>query len=220
MTINKSNTICFAPQHNKRFRSDATGAFQPEANSFAEFHKIPPVNVFFLDNKLPRKVVKELIINAIEMIKPDNIAFFCHGWKNGIQLGLDTSNVKSIVMPWVKNPVITLYACSCGTGDNVGFADALRDHLCKSGSPNNIINAHYTDGHTTHNPNLKRFEGRGSLIGGIDGIKIVSPKSKKEFAKCRELLKKTAFRFDFPFLSLAEIHLTIDNDRENLYPVV
>ena len=219
--IDRKRTVIFAPQHNSLFKKDATGAFQPEAIAFADYHDIDPKNVFFLNNKLPRKAVRGLIKDIIAEYRPYNLAFFCHGWKNGIQLGFDTSNIEQIgKFDGLANPIITLYSCSCGTGQNIGFADMFRDYLCGIGCIDNAINAHYTAGHTTKNPFVRRFEGRSSLIGGIDGSNIVSPKRKAEFAKWSKLLQKTVFRFAYPFMSYSEIHSVIDSLNENLYPTI
>jgi hypothetical protein len=212
-----TQTICFAPQFNSALRKDASGAFQPEAIAFAKFHGISDKKVFFLNNKLCRAIMRELVYDAIELHKPDNVAFFCHGWKTGIQLGFDL-NFLDINPFSIKNPHIVLYACNTATGNDKngtgGFADMLRKYLLKQGNSDCIIDAHFTAGHTTKNPNVRRFKNSDT------GIDIVSAKDKIRFAKWRKLLAKTQFRFAFPFMSFDEINSVIDGTNENVYPII
>jgi hypothetical protein len=113
-------------------------------------------------------------------------------------------------------PVVALYCCSTGAassadayaefGGDGGFADRLRDALCVAGGVHCTVDAHTTAGHTTMNPYVRRFEGRGSRVGGVGGFDLVSPKSGDLWRRWRRALRETSLRYRFPVMSVAEIH--------------
>ncbi len=136
-----------------------------------------------------------------------HLAVFCHGWANGLQL-VPMASVKDFAkeIAWATDaPIVTLYACSTADGPHLGgdggFADALRDALCKVGATGCVVDAHTTAGHTTRNPYVRRFYGAASPVGGVW---IVEPKS----ALWRPWVKalQGPFRWEFPLLTVAEIH--------------
>lgn len=169
----------------------------------------------------------------------DAVVFFCHGWKSGIQFGF--SNGKKDIDPLAKaiadrsievemmeerlfTPVIPLYCCSTGRdadreseddlevfGGEGGFADSLRDGLCRAGAIYCRVLAHTTAGHTTQNPHVREFLGNGRSLGGEGGSYIIPKKNPKHFRAWRkQLLEDSDFRFDFPFMTTEEIQLQID----------
>lgn len=83
---------------------------------------------------------------------------------------------------------VTFYACSAadnptkkgisldGPGTDGGFADEVRDELCRQACPWSIVYAHATAGHATKNRFLAAFEGRGSPLGGQGGSAVVRAK--------------------------------------------
>lgn len=91
-------------------------------------------------------------------------------------------------LPRGKGPRVALLSCSAadnpkkkgqqldGPGTDGGFADGLRDELCRLGCPWNIVLAHATSGHAGKNPFLAAFEGRGSAAGGQGGSAVVRAK--------------------------------------------
>lgn len=93
------------------------------------------------------------------------------------------------VAPERKDLRVTLFACSAadnprkkgvqldGPGTDGGFADELRDELCRQGQTECIVWAHPFSGHATRQPYLAAFEGRGSAIGGVGGTVPVRPKT-------------------------------------------
>lgn len=129
------------------------------------------------------------------------IAFFMHGWAKGIQCGLRLEDLEEFAYECVQedviasgskeNPIyIILYCCltadvpgspkanqkKLGPGGDGGFADRMRDEFCKHDEPWIKIYAHTTAGHTTRNPYVRTFEGKGSQVGGVDGDWLVRPK--------------------------------------------
>ncbi len=219
------NVLCIRPRYNTPGKKDVTGAFAPEAEKFAKCHGNGTILDF--DNRKPlaarRKEVMQLIDGTTESPyrEFDAVAFFCHGWSNGIQAGFTRANVATLVAavqetsPFESVRVV-LYCCStgddpqdspkqaAGTGDN-SFADKLRDTLCQEGDEECHVVAHDTVAHTTMNPFALFFDGMGSTSGGAGGFYPVAPGSQL-WAKWRKALRTTNLRFRFPFMSVAEIH--------------
>jgi hypothetical protein len=225
--VDGKNVLVFAPQYNTAGKkADATGAFQPEAQAFARHHGVPKNQVVYVDNTLSKREMRQTVLGVVAAFRqgasggkpPDAVAFFCHGQGKRIQFGFDTTNVADLAkaMTGIVAPRVALYACNTGKasdaealaafGGDGGFADALRDALCQAGATECQVDAHTTAGHTTMNPNVRRFQGMGSPVGGVGGFYIVHPKQKNLWKKWRTVLRETNLRFDFPFMSVAEIH--------------
>ena len=225
MAIDGKKILVLAPLHNTGAKKDATGAFQPEALAFANRHEVPREQVIWIDNHLSKRAMRAAVLAEIEKAKKENgslaaLACFCHGWKTGIQFGFDRSSVGWLAqaLAGARDVRVALYACSTaqGEGDDAaavggdgGFADLLRDTLCRAGAVDCQVDAHTTAGHTTKNPFVRRFQGMGSPLGGAGGFLIVSPSQKQLFAKWRRQLASTDLRYDFPFMTVAEIHSAI-----------
>lgn len=224
--------IAFAPIHDKsginpkngRPWKDATHAFIPEAKAFLRHHKQPESDLVMVDNSKSPAEMKRAVYAALDREprkKIHGVAFFCHGLKDRIQFGIRQSDIPEFAEKMVKHadPAlrVTFYACDAGRdndgqrdddleqfgGDN-GFADRVRDELCRHGNVRCVVDAHTTAAHTTMNPHVRRFEGMGSPVGGIGGYYIV-PRGAKVWGKWVKALK-TDLRFAFPYLTTAEIH--------------
>lgn len=221
---NSKNTICLTGDRNAVGKNDYTGAFLPECKAFMScwnlsVHK--KINLANNNTKRKDELFKEIREFAKTEGTPEVIAIFCHGLSKSIQFGLTNSNVKEFAAllrelhgPYNTEVAVILYCCSTGTsavgtgssnqnGDG-GFADALRDALCKEGFVDCRVMGHSESGHTTRNPTKRFFDGQGSSFGGNGGQWIVAPKTS-HFSKWRDLLKTDA-RFKVPFMTIAEIH--------------
>lgn len=134
------------------------------------------------------------------------IAFFCHGWTDGVQAGFTRGTIgafadlaKAAAAPG-QLLRIALYACSTGSdrfghdGDN-SFADFARDHISDLGLRVQI-DCHTTPGDATENSHLRRLESPA----GVGGTLLVDPMNHH----VQELLR-TLWRFRFPFKSRDEI---------------
>jgi hypothetical protein len=207
-----SAPLVFAPQFNTRGRRDATGAFQPEAEAFCRARGGVP---FLVGNTLDAPAMRAQVYGQIDRaVGPvRTVACFCHGSGTGIQFGFNRRNAIDLALAIAKVSTpdvrVALYCCNTaggpGVGGDGGFADSLRDALCRAGAVQCQVDAHTTAGHTTRNPYARRFLGMGSAVGGVGGLWIVAPRSTL-WAKWRRALRDTSLRFDFPFLSIAEIH--------------
>lgn len=212
------NAVVLLPDRNKPLRNDFGGAFQPEAVRFIKHHNLPckatcisigkPFGVRGID-------VTKALVGHTEPL--DTVAFFCHGYSRSIQLGFtraDVDNLARVLAPVSTSDLrVVLYSCTVGSwikgtpGGDGGFADLLRDALCRHGVIDCQVDAHTTGGHCTENPFVRRFRGKGSPVGGVGGEWIVE-KGKELWARWVTLMKMKSgtLRFDFPFMSQAEIH--------------
>lgn len=218
--------LIFIPLHNSKGKRDVTGAFLPEAIAFKLQHGGV---VYSVDNSLPMARRRAEVLRKIERERDffNTVAFFCHGWQDGIQLGFNRKNVRELARALFEygalndnDMVVALYCCSTGedpqdkpleavgTGDN-SFADKLRDALCEQGEINCRIVAHSTAGHTTQNPHVLYMDGMGSNLGGVGGYAPVGPKSKL-WVKWKKALRTTDLRFRFPYMTVAEIHAELE----------
>lgn len=208
------NALIFIPKNNAPGKSDVTGAFAPEAAAFMRTHGIPATRRVVFDNARDYLGRAKIVLDTLARVEPgslETIAFFCHGWRDGIQAGVHRSLsvfADALAKRCVLDPTIILYACSAGrdgdsdaiddtqpgAGDDGGFADALRDALVARGMRPRIF-AHTTDGHTTRNPYVRLFDDSRAASGEW----LVEPGSKSWKRWCAEL--KGNLRFRFPFVS-------------------
>lgn len=119
---------------------------------------------------------------------------------------------------------LAFFACSTGlygskktmasrSGDN-SFADRLRDELCCAGVVRNSVLAHYSRGDYLRNPDIVRFDGNGSPVGGCGGDFVIPPATTKfnmrMRRKYRELIQKdSSWAFDAIFSSIPTLQRRI-----------
>ena len=204
-------------------KPDFVGAFDPEAKLFMKRWNIPAECRLKVNLSKNEQARRKQVLDFIEDLRvkgytTDSFAFFCHGFANRIELGFKIANVpqlvnaaKSVSTPGSNIFTIPLYCCSTGDGpgkegDN-GFADKLRDALCQVGFTNCVVDAHVTAGHTTQNSMKRRYMGMGSPVGGVGGVWIVAPGTT--LVKKYKVALKTNQRFEFPYMSIGEIHTTL-----------
>lgn len=194
------NGVIFVPDRNKPGRKDMTGAFLPEAVRFAtaiggQTSWIIPINVGKTRRSREKAVIAGIQKAYEERGQLDVVAFFCHGYRYRLQMGFGTrfkvdrvwlgKLAATIAATSAEDVSVPLYACSAATsaknandqtaaGDG-GFADELRDALCREGATWNTVIGHSTAGHTTRNPYVRVFQGEGTSTGGIGGCWIARP---------------------------------------------
>lgn len=218
---------------NSKGKKDATGAFIPEAEAFAEYWNTEKNNIIGIPLEgMSKKKRRELTIASIKESMngtPLNlVALFGHGWPSGIQFGFGMKEIPELADCLVEhcayNARIVLYACltaenserdndheHVGPATDGGFADILRDELAKRGMIG-WIDAHKTAGHTTWNPYVVRFDCEDLKDIDMDfagGYWLVQPRSP-HWKKWREALKGD-MRFRFPMMTEKEIFLTLDS---------
>lgn len=175
--------------HGKR---DYTGAFKPEADrlaAIAENSHTIRVDVSRSMTQRRKQLFKE-IDSLSDKTSFTDVAIFCHGWSTGLQCGIrskDTDDFANAIAPFMsaggdsESPmVVSLYACLAGNsktspGGDGGIADLMRDSLCKTDFSWCRVFSHTTKGHTTRNPYVRVFDGKGSTVGGVDGDWMIRP---------------------------------------------
>lgn len=232
--IGQLKILVFRPAYNSKGRRDVTGAFKPEAEKFVACVGPAKSRIVAIDNRKSMAARKRAVLSELEAADAedeffDGVAFFCHGWSTGIQLGFRTSDtpvLASAIQDICEHSFtnVPLYCCSTGrakqygsrrgealaafsspgTGDD-SFADKLRDELCAQGAEYCRVMGHTTVAHTTKNPFARFFDGMGSPVGGVGGYVPVGPKSKL-WQPWRHALQQTDLRFRFPFMEVTEIH--------------
>lgn len=185
--------LIFAPDFDSPGKKDVSGAFLPGARAFARHHNAVPEDVIkrfasgvHIDQ---RRAQVSLAIRAVDA-PLDVLAFFCHGWKNGIQAGFTLSHqllfARLMAQHAKPNAHVLLFACdagrdadadevddrSTGPGGDGGFADGLRD-ACEALGRSVTVLAHATTGHTVENPFARRF---APDTGGKGGDWYIDPK--------------------------------------------
>lgn len=212
------NGFVFAPETNEPGKRDAD-EFRREARKFAAQRGIAPERIRIFPNDAPRKVRRQFVTDAlIGFSGLDCVAFFCHGWRDGIQAGFSTAHMEELARVLYESckpgARIPLYCCSTAqgaAGGDGGFADALRDELVGK-LPGAVIDAHDRAGHTTQNPYVRRF-----VVGEFrekGGAWVVDPVDSR-FPVWRRMLRETDLRFDFPFMSQAQIRAEIGHRKES-----
>lgn len=188
------NTVIF-------YAANSNEEFHREAERMAKLYDCILMGVSCAEQE-DRHSRREKIKNCLNNLKEITlVAFMCHGWKQGIQLGFDLTNIEFLasVLKGLGSPKIMLYCCGTAEGGvdgDGGFADRLRD---LSGF---TVNAHDGVGHTTRRPYVKRFEGGEARIGGDW---IIAPNSDL-WPKWYKALKGDGdFRFRYPMMSKEEI---------------
>ena len=215
----RMSTIAFYP--NKAAKGDGFNVFYPEAKKFDAYHngtgldtnRLFAINAMRMTGIVPvaekRASMSARRKQVLDILKAhrgtyDHVAFFCHGWRTGMQFGFDMQTAKILAAEIARGAEfvtivdVTLYSCSCGSGDSDGdggFADALRDELCKAGVIGCKVVAHTTAGHATSNPYVREFNGNGSPVGGTGGQWIVAPGSEL-WGEWIKALRTTNLRFE------------------------
>lgn len=229
MPLEKQKLLIFTPKSNVEGKKDATGAFHPEAETFASLARAGS-RIYQLDNLKPFARRRAEVVAELERAKGGgftSVAFFCHGWLDGIQAGFlrrhagELAQAIHAVVSSSPNAVTTdvvvpLFCCStgqdpqddpitaAGTGDD-SFADKLRDALCAAGQVDCRVMAHTVAAHTTKNPMVLFMDGMGVATGGVGGYAPASPKSES-WSAWKSALQSTSLRFRMPYMSPAEIH--------------
>lgn len=212
--------IAFATRYNEPGKRDATGAFQPRARAFCRMHG---GHFVLFDDSKPMRARGREIVDYLEQYAGRplvSVAFFCHGWSRGIEAGFDLREGRGLSVDVLAGAIaaksgagviVPLFCCSTADspheapGGDGGFADELRDALCRAGATNCRIDAHDRDGHTTRNPFVRRFEGEHSPVGGAGGRYLVRPRGPLWSAWVAALRGRDDFDVVYPFLDTKTI---------------
>lgn len=225
--------LAFAPLISSHGRSDAP-YFRRQALEYLRRHGGGVFHV--VDNSASpaargAEVVRQ-ILETPRKRKVISVAFFCHGWSQGIQAGFDLRKGKGLhvdelaeALAQVAAPglILPLYACTTadepagakGTdpadvpGGDGGFADRLRDALVSKGVTRCRIDAHDRKGDTTLNPYVRRFEGDGTGEERFGGEWLIAP-TDPDFDRWRHELRTTSMHLDYPWLERDAIRTLLE----------
>ncbi len=211
--------LLFVPDANRPGLFDVTGAFAPEARRFALQHGADPALAIVRFPALAKAQAdrRAPIYEALKRQKGQPAlsiaAWFCHGYRDGLQSGLSTRDLPELANKLAgrleHDGHVLLYACDAGRdgdaersddtlpgpGGEGGFADGLRDQLEALGRRVTIM-AHTRAGHTTTNPYARRF---AAGTGGQGGSWYVEPGTPLFQRFMRALKEPTStLRFRFP----------------------
>ena len=218
--------------------NDVGGTFMPEAYYFSYFNSAPIQSTYIINNgeciiendelkkTIPNVRMKTEILNVLDGISTPQkvIAFFCHGFFDGIQLGFNLRNyvqyqgnrlrdvealARAIGRIGTRDVRIPLYACLAGRDDD-GFAAQLRDELVAY-CPNCLVDAHTNARHATWNPYVKRFV----APAGSNGCMIV-PENHRLWPEWRRLLSnpfgtQSTLVWKYSQMTIDKIHTYLDN---------
>lgn len=220
--------LCIAPSKDTVGRKDASGAFIPMARRFLGIHREVPGKLSTFDPTLPMRKRRSEVRSLVGTLERNlsTVAFFCHGWKDGIQAGWTDEQLVDLVSMLLTRTTdgslkrVILYACDSGRdgdldreddlvpgpGGDGGFADLLRDQFATFGASVDVF-AHTTAGHTTSNPYVRVFYGAKSPQAG--GPMLVAPKSPL-WGDWRRALRDTDLWAHFPFLSQEELLMDLE----------
>lgn len=215
-------TLVFMPDANLPGKHDATGAFWPMAREFIRATKPQSASVQRFPAVAPLGRRRVFCINSARTFGTpiDTLAFFCHGYKTGLQAGFQLSTLSSLARLIVEyatiDAYVLLYACDTardadehmddergpGPGGDGGFADELRDMLERLDRHITVM-GHATAGHCAENPYARRFRPE---TGGRGGEWYVEPGSTAWLAWIRALRDpKNSLRFRFPRMEPEQI---------------
>ena len=164
-------------------QNDFRGAFEPESLRYVKHWRAAGdvVELVRVDLLQPDGVRVAQMIAALTASAPiDRLAFLCHGWKTGLQLGLSIATpserdrlarfATALASASTSSLRVALYCCSTGASlaanGSGSFADTLRLALVAAGRPEVTIFAHRTAGHTTRNAAVRLFGPH--MTGGVD----------------------------------------------------
>ncbi len=229
-TVGPGRARIYIPEHNSPPGSehpyDMSAVFRPEMVRLCRLFDLSPgdtIRTFDNHRGLPereRQVLADLA--TVEPGSLDAVVFCCHGWKTGIQAGFDLRTVAKLAAAIRRasrtTVVVALYCCDTGRdpdpdraddqiegpGGDGGFADRLRDELCRVGAVDCRVFGHTVVGHAVRAPWVRGFLGLGNPTGGNGGMWIVAPHTDP-WPAWQRALNSTDLRFRFPWMSGAEV---------------
>lgn len=224
-TLEDQVVLAFTPTTNSPGKKDVTGAFLPEARALVRLAH-PRSELVLIDNSESFQARRRAVTSALDARRGSgfsSVAFFCHGYRTGLQLGFRLPHIQALAerirrLSVEPEMAVALYCCSTGadaegdpltapgTGEN-SFADRLRDRLCREGAVHCRVMAHTTVAHTTMNPMVVFMDGLGLPDGGVGGHAPVAPGSAN-WPRWRRALreKHSTLRYRMPYMTAASIH--------------
>lgn len=206
--------LVIAPEFDTPGRKDASGAFRPEARAFIKTNALEAKVCLFESNRAlfdrrgrPQRALQESSDLGC-------VAFFCHGWKGGIQAGWSSAQAVHLAdlirAAGLVDVTVCLYCCDTaqdsdprtddreyGPGGQGGFADLIAERLISTGWRGRLF-GHATPGHTTMNPWVRVWSGPQNGLARR-GFWVVDPTSAGWSAWRAALQGPGTQRLTYPF---------------------
>ena len=210
------NSLVFAPKVGTKSKPRDFKSFQGWAAGFLRYWGLPSSRRIIIDNTKPSRVMRRQVIKSVGQAGCNAgtgvVGLFCHGYTTRIQLGFNRATLDDLAtalyVAYGADVRVVLYACSTGSGPGPGgdrgFADELRDALCRAGAVDCRVLAHSTAGRADANPFVRSFDGNGSKVGGKGGYPLVDRKDPLWSRWVKELRKD--LRWKIGTMSMEEIH--------------
>ena len=159
---------------NREGKRDASGAFLPEAAHWCAVNHGHMIRVD--GERSDKEAMRYDVILALTEERFEDcrqIAFFCHGYRSGIQFGFGGKDgaacLAAAIQGCTDRCTVILYACSTG----LWFARELARQL----GDGYQVWSHDSRGHTTRNPRLVWSAGDGSInvwtgLGWVDRARL------------------------------------------------
>jgi hypothetical protein len=188
------NMVLFVPDQDSPGKKDMSAVFYPDARAFARHYGQEPSDVIVrFPANAPPDQRRAVCLQALRSVTAplDVVAFFCHGWPDGLQAGFTRINALTLArvlgMHARLDAHVVLYACNAGRdrdaddaddlepgpGGDGGYADELRDACGALGRRITVV-AHSSAGHASYNPFCRYFD---PTQGGKGGQWFVEPNS-------------------------------------------
>lgn len=202
--------MIFTPDRNTD-GSDYTGAFKPESERYARWYEGQgdTVEVHAININAERWERVDAMERAIDGAHGiDRLAFFCHGWKTGMQLGLrcDTEDDRERLLMFAGHVYrqstaqlkVSLYACLTGKGGADSFANELFKALRFRGCADVSVFGHTDAGHATRNADAIIFS-----ADHPDGEVVAQPRTPMNRHFDKRLDDKTdSLRWRAPYMTV------------------
>lgn len=187
-----------------------TKEFEREARKFQEYWNVPEhlVKDFSPYRGYRRKYEALKFLSENRRIK--NVAIFCHGWKNRIELGFKSEDVKLLSQIFEPMYRVILYCCSCGKKG--GFAE----QLARADDSGLQVFAHTTSGHTTMNPFVVNYHyamGDGGNWFPIRKCKSIKADNPWFYQFEKMLNNYGELRFLYPFMCDEDLIDTVETGK-------
>lgn len=148
--------------NNSPSKFDAQGAFVPEANALEHLLKERREGVFCRGLIMPDRSTALRVLEEQALIGFKTLSFFCHGFRNGIEVIPRTKEHAIILAELIIEAgceLVNFFACSTAKRErgNQSWCQMVSDALRTRGHEC-VIMGHDTAGHTSWNPNVSIFE--------------------------------------------------------------
>jgi len=214
--------LILTPDRNER-GNDFAGAFKPESDRYARFYmdRGDVATTVRVDVSRSKRRRAESVRDAVWTCgNIDRLALFCHGWRDGVQLGLGSGDeddraelavfAGTLYASSTPALAVALYCCSTAEGANGGsFASYLFNAVRERGRPGVRVFAHSDSGHATRNADIVMFA--SDYPAGECPAERGTPAYRRLDARLHD--KSDDLRWRAPYMTIAELRAELESGR-------